>query len=294
VTVHLIIVVKNTNWNANSAGLMLECLDNTEIAIHDFNNRLSSVICYEGALNRFTMGRNMGTCGAISGIILNGNISNMSSLNVCGISTLSNNTIINGVLNVNGSSNLNDIALKFSSNVSGLTTLSNNTTLISSLNVSGFTTLNNNVTSLSSFNISGRTIIGSDIYNHIDSLFEVHKNMTIINNITSGSRIDIQVGLGSERSYLSLYQDYDINLSAPSGRTRITTIALSSDQIRLNAPNTYTNNLVVTTGNITYENGLNFGSKTPFYFVTNRNVDINGITFSAYDIDLKPIENDSA
>jgi hypothetical protein len=68
----------------------------------------------------------------------------------------------------------------------------------------------------------------------------------IRNSTTSGSRIVIQVGLGTlgyGRSYLSLEQDYDINLFAPSGGTRITTIALSSDQIRLNAPNAYTNNL---------------------------------------------------
>jgi hypothetical protein len=40
-------------------------------------------------------------------------------------------------------------------------------------------------------------------------------------------------------------QDYDVNLYAPSGGTRTTTKALSCDQIRLNAPNSYTNNLVV-------------------------------------------------
>ncbi len=66
----------------------------------------------------------------------------------------------------------------------------------------------------------------------------------IRNSTTSGSRIDIKVGLGSGRSYLAL--DYDIDLFAPYGTTRITTIALSSDQIRPNAPNSYTINLVVT------------------------------------------------
>ncbi len=80
-------------------------------------------------------------------------------------------------------------------------------------------------------------------------------------------------------------QEYDINLSAPSGTTRTTTIALSSDQIRLNAPNSYTNNLVVT-GTINTSNGLNFGSKTPISFTTNRNVIINGTTFSCYVLDL--------
>jgi hypothetical protein len=99
----------------------------------------------------------------------------------------------------------------------------------------------NNATLLSSLNVSGRTIIGSDIYNYSDSSFEVYKYMTIRNSTTSGSRIDIQVGLSSGRSYLSLEQNYDINLFDPSGGTRTTTIALSSDQIRLNAPNAWGN-----------------------------------------------------
>jgi hypothetical protein len=77
----------------------------------------------------------------------------------------------------------------------------------------------------------------------------------IRNSTTSGARIDLQVDLGNGRSYLSLEQDYDINLFAPSGGTRMTTIALSSYQIRLNAPNSYTNNLVVT-GTINTSNGF--------------------------------------
>jgi hypothetical protein len=107
----------------------------------------------------------------------------------------------------------------------------------------------------------------------------------IRNSTTSGSRIDLQVGLGSGRSYLSLEQDHDINLFAPSGTTRTTTIALSSDRIRLNAPNSYSNNLVVT-GTVNTSNGLNIDSKTPISFTTNRNIVINWITFSCYDIDL--------
>jgi hypothetical protein len=66
---------------------------------------------------------------------------------------------------------------------------------------------------------------------------------------------------------------------------RTTTIALSSHQIRLNASNSYTDNLVVT-GTINTSNGLNVGSKAPISFTTNRNVVLNGTTFSCYDIDL--------
>jgi hypothetical protein len=65
----------------------------------------------------------------------------------------------------------------------------------------------------------------------------------------------------------------------------MTTIALSSDQIRLNAPNTCSNNLVVT-GTINSDSGLNIGYKLPISFTTNRNININGTTFSSYDIDL--------
>jgi hypothetical protein len=129
---------QNTDWNASPAGLLMECLNNTEIAIHDFNSRLSSVICYEGALNRFTMGKTMGTCGAISGIISNGNISTMSSLNVSGLTTLSNNTTINGILNVSGDSTFkNDTTFLSTFNVSGFTTLKNNTTITGKLNITG-------------------------------------------------------------------------------------------------------------------------------------------------------------
>jgi len=67
------------NWSANTAGLLLETLANTEIAVHDSNNRLSSLMYYEGdATNRITIGRDMawGTTPVnIAGnITLNGNV----------------------------------------------------------------------------------------------------------------------------------------------------------------------------------------------------------------------------
>jgi hypothetical protein len=82
------------------------------------------------------------------------------------------------------------------------------------------------------------------------------------NSTKPGSRVEIQVGLGSRRSYLSLEQDYDIILFAPSGGTRVTTIVLSSDQTWFNAPNAFTNNSVVT-GTINTSIGLDVGSKSP-------------------------------
>ena len=50
-----------TNWNTNTSGLLLECLDNTEIAVHDSGQRISSLLCYEGGtLNNIVIGRDMG------------------------------------------------------------------------------------------------------------------------------------------------------------------------------------------------------------------------------------------
>jgi len=49
------------SWSTNTAGLLLETLANTEIAVHDSNNRVSSLMYYEGdAANRITIGRDMG------------------------------------------------------------------------------------------------------------------------------------------------------------------------------------------------------------------------------------------
>ena len=36
------------NWSTNTAGLMMECLDNTEIMVHDSFDRLTSLIQYNG------------------------------------------------------------------------------------------------------------------------------------------------------------------------------------------------------------------------------------------------------
>jgi hypothetical protein len=61
------------NWNSSTAGLLLEALDNTEIAIHDSGTRLASFMYYEGAKNQFTIGRDMGW-GAISAVNVQGSL----------------------------------------------------------------------------------------------------------------------------------------------------------------------------------------------------------------------------
>lgn len=61
-------------WNANTAGLLLETVANTEIAVHDAGTRLSSLMYYEGeAANRITIGRDMGW-GKIAQVVFAGAI----------------------------------------------------------------------------------------------------------------------------------------------------------------------------------------------------------------------------
>lgn len=61
-------------WNANSAGLLLECLDNTEVAVHDNGTRIASMLYFEGAgTNRLRIGRDMGW-GTLSTISMWGNV----------------------------------------------------------------------------------------------------------------------------------------------------------------------------------------------------------------------------
>ena len=60
--------------HCHTAGLLLECLDNTEIAFHDAGNRVVGGIQYlGGSTNSLVLGRDM-FWGAISSIILNGNV----------------------------------------------------------------------------------------------------------------------------------------------------------------------------------------------------------------------------
>jgi hypothetical protein len=48
-------------WTTNTAGLLMECADNTEIAIHDSGTRVVSAIQYLGGTNNLLkMGRDMG------------------------------------------------------------------------------------------------------------------------------------------------------------------------------------------------------------------------------------------
>jgi hypothetical protein len=69
-----------TGWNTNTAGLLMECQNNTEIAIHDADTRIASFMYYVGGgTNQFYIGRDMGW-GAIAQVNFYGNIQISNSL----------------------------------------------------------------------------------------------------------------------------------------------------------------------------------------------------------------------
>ncbi|MGE0635543.1 MAG: tail fiber domain-containing protein [Bacteroidia bacterium] len=50
-----------SGWTSNTAGILMETLDNTEIGIHDSGTRVASAMYFQGAgVNRITIGRDMG------------------------------------------------------------------------------------------------------------------------------------------------------------------------------------------------------------------------------------------
>jgi hypothetical protein len=128
--------------------------------------------------------------------------------------------------------------------------------------------LNNAVTCSSSLNIVGRTILGTG-YNYSDSVLGVHKNLIIRPNI-AGSGEGLAILCCTNPSYLVVEQGNNITL-----KTR--------NSVTSNAMITLDTTLVNITGSLTC---ANFGTKSPIFFTTNRNMTINGYIYSVYDIDL--------
>jgi hypothetical protein len=56
------------NWNKSTSGLLMECADKTEIAVHDAGTRVASLMKYDGPTNQITLGRDMawGPTGGIN------------------------------------------------------------------------------------------------------------------------------------------------------------------------------------------------------------------------------------
>lgn len=96
------------NWNANTAGLMLECAANTEIAVHYSNTRLASLLHYEGdAVNRITMGRDMGWGKTNVRVASNLRVEGDASIHKLFLSENYEVTGDTNVLNVRGNTNTN-------------------------------------------------------------------------------------------------------------------------------------------------------------------------------------------
>ncbi len=51
----------NVSYVGNTAGLLMECLSNTELAVHDSGDRYASLMYYQGnPNNNITIGRDVG------------------------------------------------------------------------------------------------------------------------------------------------------------------------------------------------------------------------------------------
>ena len=90
-----------------------------------------------------------------------------------------------------------------------------------------------------------KLLLGTDIYNYSDSVLEVNKNIAIRNNITTGSRIDLQTGAVTTRSFISLEEGYDINICTPTGIGNVKAINLSTDNIRLDAAQVFVSGKII-------------------------------------------------
>ena len=110
-------------WNSSTAGFIMECLDNTEIGIHDSGTRVASFMYFEGgSTNRFTIGRNMGW-GTISSIALYGNVGIGTN---APLAALDVPTSVSGTISVNN----NQGGYWFSWNTTGTKFYSNQTVAV--------------------------------------------------------------------------------------------------------------------------------------------------------------------
>jgi hypothetical protein len=58
-------------WSSNTAGLMMECADHTEICVHDAGTRVASLMYYDGVNNKIHIGRNkVSWWGSISSVVV--------------------------------------------------------------------------------------------------------------------------------------------------------------------------------------------------------------------------------
>lgn len=90
------------NWTTNTAGLLMECLDNTEIGIHDGGTRVASFMYFQGgSTNTFTIGRDMGW--GITPLIINSRLQCNSNV---GIGTATPNAPLHVVKDADSGANI--------------------------------------------------------------------------------------------------------------------------------------------------------------------------------------------
>jgi hypothetical protein len=58
-----------------------------------------------------------------------------------------------------------------------------------------------------SLNIAGRTVLGSDVYNYVDSVFEVYRHLIVRKQVAGGSSDSTQLKGGSITSPSSVTLD---------------------------------------------------------------------------------------
>jgi hypothetical protein len=201
------------NWTTNTSGLLMECKDNTEIAVHtNSNNKVSSLLCYVGgATNATILGRDMGW---------------------------------------------------------GVT----------STEIKGRTTIN------SSLNVLGKTVIGFNDNPLSDAVFEVYNNIHIrknrlnFNNVNVGDYAYISAGTGMSKCSLSLEDGYDANITSLKG-----VIGLNASETQVSG-NLYVNGRLF--NGTSSQIAAYISAKIPVNFTTSRTVTVNGVNYSAYDLNL--------
>jgi hypothetical protein len=243
----------------------------------------------------------------------------LSSLNVSGFTTLNNNTSINGILNVSGNST-------FNGDVNIGTGTSNLTASLINLRNSHFDTGQYGANIVSYYNgVNGHNlqfqtrntptgIFQNNLIMSAAGHVSIIKDLKVDGNLAVGTAIinnKFEVS-GETGMRISDYRDIGIaSLEFVTNKTTDRTFGSSSSTDwkihtsldgRLNFSNrtSYPNNLIESVS-VSLSNKGDFAcvsltvtgkiegyitSRAPIYFTTSRNATVNGINYSAYDVDL--------